>query len=143
MDAITELQLTQAQLMQLIACHMYLQVTMLAEITDHTGAVLLPLAITTNKEDQPIGLTTISHSLLDWPTTHLSLQTMLEVVDMHYMHAFYRCRKWYLPMPSTWPMEKQFQLVRYWKWCISPLGSLLNRPTEDSPMQVAIMLTSN
>jgi len=71
MDAIVELQLTPAQLMQTNACCMYLQVTTLAEITDHMGTVLLPQAFTITKEDQPIGLSEVSYSLHDWLVVHL------------------------------------------------------------------------
>jgi len=62
MDAIMELQLTPAQLVQINACHMHLQVTTLVEITDHTGTSLLPQVIIQHKDAQPIGLDEISQS---------------------------------------------------------------------------------
>jgi len=71
MDAITELQLTPMQLVQINACRMHLQVTTLAEITDHTGTNLLPQAMVQPAHDKPTGLDNISQSLVTWPTTHL------------------------------------------------------------------------
>jgi len=71
MDAIMELQLTPAQLVQINACRMYLRVTTLAEITDHTGTTLLPQVILQPKTERPTGLHDISHSILEWPVIHL------------------------------------------------------------------------
>jgi len=50
---------------------MYLQVTMLAEITDNMGEALLPQVLMDFHHPIPKGLLNISHSLLKWPTIHL------------------------------------------------------------------------
>jgi len=143
MDAIIELQLTPAQLMQLNACHMYLQVTMLVEITDHMGTVLLPQVLTLNKEDQPTGLSEISYSLLDWPVVHLPSRKCwtqwTHTIHMLFTGAINGTQ---LCHPLG-PWKADFQLVRYWKWHMSPLGSLLHQPTSGSPTQADIQLHSN
>jgi len=56
------------QLEKLNACRMYLQVTTLAEITDHTGTTLLQQAFLAPHTTLPQGLTNISSSTLQWPT---------------------------------------------------------------------------
>jgi len=60
----------QKQLVQLNACCMYLHVTTVAEITDHTGTHILPQAISQKPQIIPIGLYPISISLLEWLQIH-------------------------------------------------------------------------
>jgi len=67
MDMVDDLGLTTPQLEQINACHMYLQITTLAEITDHTGMHLLPHVLTSRGQAYPSGLETISSSTLQWP----------------------------------------------------------------------------
>jgi len=55
------------QLEQINACRMYLKVTTLAEITDHTGTKLLPQAFPNPNCLENINLDAISTSLLQWP----------------------------------------------------------------------------
>jgi len=59
------------QLERLNACRMYLAVTTLAEITDHTGVELLPQILSSPTKPTPPGLTNISLSTLCWPNVHL------------------------------------------------------------------------
>jgi len=42
MEAISNSNLNHSQLEQVNTCHMFLQVTTLAEVVDHTGTMLLP-----------------------------------------------------------------------------------------------------
>jgi len=64
------LKLTLLQLKMINTCRMYLKITILTEITDHTGTQLLPQANTCSKDKPPPGLNDISHSLLEWPVIH-------------------------------------------------------------------------
>jgi len=64
----------QKQLVQLNACQMYLQVTTVAEITDHTGTCILPQAISQKPQIILMGLQQISISLLEWPWIHCPMQ---------------------------------------------------------------------
>jgi len=48
------------KLAKLNTCHMYLQVTTLAEIVDHTGEELLPQVLSTREYPTPKGLLNIS-----------------------------------------------------------------------------------
>jgi len=61
----------QYKLEHLNACRMYLQVTTLSEITDHTGTELLPQVLSSRHSVTPVGLTAISSSTLQWPNVHL------------------------------------------------------------------------
>jgi len=70
MDILALAQLPTHQLEQINTCKMFLQVTTLAEITDHTGTMLLPQAFIASCNHPPKGLQLISQSLLEWPTVH-------------------------------------------------------------------------
>jgi len=67
MEAMGELGLTTMQLEQINACRMFLQLTTLAEMTDHMGCFLLTHALLQQPNDQPIGLQSLSHLTLLWP----------------------------------------------------------------------------
>jgi len=71
MEDIIQHSIPKHQLGKLNACHMYLQVTMLAKITDNMDEALLPQVLTDFHHPIPKGLLNISHSLLQWPTIHL------------------------------------------------------------------------
>jgi len=49
------------------ACRMFLQVTTLSEITNHTSQELLPQILMLKPHESPKGLMNISHSTLQWP----------------------------------------------------------------------------
>jgi len=59
------------KLVKLNACRMYLQVTTLAEFTDHTGTELLSQVLSTRDSPCPKGLLNISLSTLQWPNVAL------------------------------------------------------------------------
>jgi len=67
MEAVGELGLMKLQLEQLNACRMFLQITTLAELTDHTGSFILPQVLLQGQTDQPTGLESLSQSTLNWP----------------------------------------------------------------------------
>jgi len=143
MDAITELQLTTTQLTQINACCMFLQVTTLAEITDHTGTVLLPQAFLLPQTDQPTGLANISYSLLDWPAVHLPSKKCWALWTRIIRMLFTRAINGNCLNHLLGPWTEHFHLLRYWKWRVSPQGSLLYQQAAGSPTQAAIQIQSN
>jgi len=70
MEAVNKLGLNHKQLEHINACQMYLQVTMLAEIVDHTGTMILLQVLSLPKGSELMGLHTISTSKLTWPKIH-------------------------------------------------------------------------
>ncbi len=143
MDAITELQLTTTQLTQINACRMFLQVTTLAEITDHTGTVLLPQAFLLPKTDQPNGLANISSSLLDWPAVHLPSKKCWALCTCTIRMLFTGAIDGNRLNHPLGPWTEHFNLFRYWKWRVSPQGSLLYQQAAGSPTRAAIQIQSN
>ncbi len=67
MEVAEEIGLMTIQLKPINACCMYLQVTTLAKITDHTGAQLLPQVLNQPCQEGPASLASISCSMLTWP----------------------------------------------------------------------------
>jgi len=70
MEVVRELGLMKVQLEQINACRMFLQITTLAEMMDHTGGFLLPHAFLQPSSEHLIGLESISTSTLMWPDIH-------------------------------------------------------------------------
>jgi len=126
MEAIQELDLTQQQLEQINVCRMYLQVTMLAEIADHTGTISLPHVLSTPLGSAPTGLQSLSTSTLKWPNIHPPTQASWRLWTKTVCNLFTRsAQSTKLSHPlGIWLTS--YQDVRMWHWCLSPLGSLLN-----------------
>jgi len=70
MDDLADQDLPRAQLEKINACRMFLQVTTLSEITDHTGTEILPHVLTNQMHPDPRGLSSISFSTLQWLHIH-------------------------------------------------------------------------
>jgi len=142
MEAIMDLNLNPSQTQMINACRMYLRVNMLAKITNHTGKCLLPDATSCSKNQPPKGLQDISQSLLDWPTIHLPSQSCWKVWICTIKSLFTGDTKGkYLQTPLGIWLEP-YQRHRFWKWHVSPLGSLLYQNNLSSRPQAAILLNS-
>jgi len=83
------------KLEQLNACHMYLQVTTLAEIMDHTGKELFLQIFASHKSHIPKDLSNISTPMAAHPSP---LSGLMEPVVQHYLHNLYWLPLWH---PTT------------------------------------------
>jgi len=122
---------------------MHLQVTTLAEITDHTGTNLLPQAFIQPTDDKPAGLDDISQSLLTWPNTHPLSRKCWRLWTRTICSLFtgtVNGRKLNHPL-GPWKMT--YQTMRWWKWRISPLGSLLYQQKQNISTRAAIQTQIN
>jgi len=134
---IMELKLTPMQLAQINAsCCMYLQVPTLAQITNHTGTILLPQAtILAKRQKTPghEGNKPLDPQLAGHPPT---LPKMLVIMDRYYLATFHRICRWtgdsvVLPqdcvfqlMTKTWP-PKMICLAFWYYLDIHNLDNLL------------------
>jgi len=121
------------QLEKLNACRMYLQVTTLAEITNHVGDMLLPQILTNYTHPIPKGLTSISTSLLQWPKVHppaaACWRIWTKTIDTLYTGSAKGTR---LRNPLR-PWNSLHSKYRFWHWrmhdpdhmvfCHSPIAS--------------------
>jgi len=73
MDEFHDYSIPRNHLEKLNAYWMYLQVMTLSKISDQMGTMLLPQVLMSTGNPIPKGLTTISMSLLKWPTIHLPM----------------------------------------------------------------------
>jgi len=142
MEAIHELDLTPQQLEQINACRMYLQVTTLAEIVDHTGMTILPQALSTAARPEPTGLHDLSRSTLTWPNIHPPSKKCWKLWTKTLCTLFAGAAqqtKLNHPLGIWLP---QYQDVRTWHWRLSPLGSLLHQAHPATGIRAALLTAS-
>jgi len=140
MEAIMDLQLTLLQLKKINTCQMSLQVTTLAEISDHTGTQLLPQATTWTKDKPPSGLQDISHLQLEWPTVHLPSLSCWRLWTHTIRTLFTGNAKGMQLQTPLGPWNTHYQTYQFWQWRISPWGSLLCQMNPTSCPHAAILL---
>jgi len=94
MEAISDSNLSKSQLEQVNACRMFLQVTTLAEVVDHTGMLILPQVLKLPCCDNPKGLTQLSSSKLEWP--HISPPSAASWLwNSNHMQSFHWHTQWH------------------------------------------------
>jgi len=140
MEAVSEIGLTKIQLEQINACHMFLQVTTVAEMTDHTGRYLLPQALLQVNQTQPEGLHAISVSTLAWPTIGNPTKSTWRMWTQTICTLFtISANSTQLHNPLGEWMET-YQCHHFWKWRIAPTGQLLYKACPMHNTQAAILI---
>jgi len=140
MDAVDDLDLTTPQLEQINACRMYLQITTLAEITDHTGTHLLPHVLTSCGQAYPSGLKTISSLTLQWPRVCNPATTTWKLWTRTISTLFTGSAtgtKLQNPL-GNWTMD--YATYRFWKWRLTTNARLLHRKQPNSTTRVALQV---
>jgi len=130
--------LSKPHLEQLNACRMYLNVTTLAEITDHTGAELLPQILSSYTNPIPKGLLNISKSTLQWPRIHNPSVRCWRLWTRTLCNIYAGSpKKTRLRNPlGTW--TQFYQDTRYWHWRMSTSDQLLFQNDSAAATRVAI-----
>jgi len=126
MEAFSDSNLNHSQLEQVNACCMFLQVTTLAEIVDHTGTMLLPQALKQSNCNWPEGLLALSSSKLQWPHISQPSKASWSLWTQTIYNLFtgtMNGKKLQQPLGEWTPA---YQVVHFWKWHISPHGTLLH-----------------
>jgi len=142
MDAVADLGLTTKQLKQINACQMYLQITTLAKMTDHTGDYLLPHVLNTRGKAHPLGLDTISCSTLQWPcvcnltTTTWNFWTKTISILFTGSAAGSKLQN---PL-GKWTSD--YATYRFWKWRLGTTQRLLHKKQPSSTPRVALQVKS-
>jgi len=126
------------QLEKLNACRMFLQVTTLAEITNHTGNELLPQILLPTAQTAPKGLVNISTLMLQWPTIHKPSTTCwrlwtntlgtIYTGDKHGTRLCYPLGEW-LPEHAT---------HCFWHWRMYDPDHMVYRNSPPTPTRVSI-----
>jgi len=119
---------------------MFLQITTLAEMSDHTGCYLLPQALLQPLNNEPTGLKPISQPTLSWPAIHnptkatwkLWTKTMCTLFTRHATSTKLR-----IPL-GQWTTH--YQAYRSWKWRLIPDNRLLNQLSTNANPRAAILV---
>jgi len=126
------------KLEQLNACRMYLQVTTLAEISDHMGTELLPQAFPRSTQLSPTSVDTISMSLLQWPqvATPLSACWRIWSNTIHTLYTGSQNGTRLQRLLGAWlPTYAQ---QRFWKWRMHDPEHLLFQYSPTTPTRVGL-----
>jgi len=138
MDDFKDSGLPRFKLECLNTCRMYLQVTLLSEITDHTGEELLPQTLTNYAQHTPKGLSNISTSRLQWPDIHLPSKECWSLwsntIRLLYMGSN---RGVCLQQPlGAWTTH--YDEVWFWHWRLHDTEHLVHQNHAGSATRVAI-----
>jgi len=116
MDDLIDQDFPKLKLEQLNACRMYLQVTMLTEITDHLGIELLPHVFLTTHQLAPIRLAGISSSKLKWPTVHCPSTTCWRLWTVTLQIIYMGSTKGTRLTSPLGPWSDHYNTTRFWHW---------------------------
>jgi len=126
------------KLEQLNACCMYLQVTTLAEVTDHTGTELLPQVFLTSVATCPKGLDTISQSTLQWPQIALPLISCWRTWSRTVRTLYTGSRNGSRLQHAMGAWLPTFTQHRFWHWRMPTTDHLLFRHTPTATTRVGL-----
>jgi len=138
MEAIEDLALSVSQMEQINACRMYLKVTTLAEITDHTGTLLLPQALLHKPHQQPQGLQDLSTSVLEWPQIHCPSKGSWALWTSTICNLFTGSNSGSCLHHPLGPWTRDYNTYRHWHWRMAPAERLLHRPTNMTRPRAAL-----
>jgi len=142
MDVLMDLNYSTMQLQQINACCMYLQINMLAEMTNHTGTLLLPQVMNPMPSQTPQGLDTISHSLLDWPTVHKPSIQCWKLWTHTIQTVFTGSPKGTRIQQPLGEWLKSHHHHQFWHWCYALTGHLLHSSNLTQSPRAAIQMTT-
>jgi len=140
MEAISEIGLTPVQVEQINACRMFLQITTLAEMSDHTGCNILPHVLLQPHQSEPTGLEPVSRSTLSWPAIHSPTKPTWKLWTKTICTLFTGYAtgtKLRLPLG---PWTTDYETHRYWKWRLTTDNRLLNQNTPTANTRAAILV---
>jgi len=120
------------------ACRMYLQVTTLSEITDHTGLELLPQILMLKPHEPPKGLTNISYSTLQWPRVHCPSTSCWRLWTSTVCTLYTGSAKGIcLTQPLGWWFAT-YDKYRFWHWRMLDTDHLVYQNHPSAPTRVAL-----
>jgi len=123
---------------RLNACQMYLNITTLSEITDHTSEELLPQILTNPENPIPKGLSNISTSRLQWPNIHLPSQACWSLWSntINTIYTSSNCGVCLQQPLGEW--TPQYNMACFWHWCLHDQVHLVYQQHNGMAMRVAL-----
>jgi len=138
MDDFVDLNLQRNQLEKLNACRMFLQVTTLAELTDHTGTTLLSQAFLTPRTSHPKGLLNISASTLQWPHVAMPSLPCWRLWSTTIRTLYTGTRTGSCLQQSLGPWLSTYNQHRFWHWRLHDTTHLLYQHSQTTQPRVAL-----
>jgi len=119
---------------------MYLNVTTLAEITDHMGTSLSPQALLKHPAQSPHGLQEISTSTLTWPCIHCPTKASWKLWTSTVCNLFtgLPSNLWLTNSLGAW--TKEYQQYWRWHWRLALTGWLLHQSMTMPNLRAAIQV---
>jgi len=140
MEAFDNISLTTSQMEQINACRMYLQVTTVAEITDHTGHSLLPQAVLQKPAHALHGLHDISTSTLTWPRVHCPTKASWKLWTTTMCNLFTGSESTLRLNTPLGEWTSTYMQYRKWHWQLAPTGRLLHQSPSMGNPRAAIQM---
>jgi len=138
METFVDQKFSKIKLKQLNACRMYLQVTTLAEISDHTGTELLHQAFPSTTQNRTTGLAAISMSTLKWPHVELPSPTCWRIWSTTVRTLYTGSRTGTRLQQPLGEWLSTYQQQRFWKWRLYDPEHLLFQNSPAAPTRVAL-----
>jgi len=126
------------KLEKLNACQMFLQVTTLAEITDHTGTEHLPQILMNRTNATPKGLTNISNSTLQWPQVMCPTPTCWQMWTTTVCTLYTGSTKGTRLSHPMGPWLDTHAQARFWHWWMLNSNNLVYRLSPTAPTRAAL-----
>jgi len=143
MSDFVELNLQRHQLEKLNACRMYLQLTMLAEMMDHTGTLLLPQTLLTARQTQPKGLLNISSSKLQWPKVAVPSLACWRLWSTTVRTIYTGSKHGTRLQQPLGPWLQDYGKYRFWNWRLQDTTHLMFQHSIDAQPRIAIQTYRN
>ncbi len=138
MEDFNDQNFSRMQLERLNACRMYLQVTTLSEITDHTGSELMPQVLLLRPNEPPKGLLNISFSTLQWPLVHCPSISCWRFWNSTIRNLYTGSAKGTRLNHPLGPWLPSYADYRFWHWRLHDASHLVYRNTPTAPTRVAL-----
>jgi len=122
---------------------MYLKVTTLAELTDHTGTQLLPQVLLTPRATHPKGLLNISSSTLQWPTIVLPSLSCWRLWSVTIRTVYMGSKTGSRLQQPLGPWLPTYETHRFWHWQLYDTTHLMFQYSQDAQPRVALQTYRN
>jgi len=143
MSDFADLHLPRHKLEKLNACRMHMQVTTLAEITDHTGMNILPQALLTPRAVSPKGLNNISLSTLQWPMVAEPSLTCWRLWTTTIRTLYTGSKNGNCLQQPLGPWLAEYAQHRFWHWRLHNTTHLMFQHSPDVQPRVALQTYRN
>ncbi len=117
---------------------MYLQVTTLSEITDHTGKELLPQVLTNPKQPKPKGLSNISTSRLQWSNVHCPSKECWSLWSNTIRATYTGSNRGVRLQQPLGEWTTQYDAAQFWHWHLHDSNHLVYQQSGGSTTRVAL-----